>query len=276
MFDAMPLLESRTPSLGRKAVSTAVVLHSLLFVALLVFSLLATVAPGDPPPVPGLFEFHRPLDLPQIVFDLTKSTGGREGMKRPARPRIQPPAAQPQAPRPVSDPVQPRQESATAPVVVPRIEKPNLEETREADRSLDPGGTDPTAGDAEIGPGTGESGDGSGTGEAGLGIGDGPPAWDPNAIAGEADAGIEPPVLIHRVEPAYPAIARLGGIEGLVILEGVIAADGRIESLNLVKSILALDPAALSAVRQWVYTPARRGGVPVRVRVTIRVQFDLR
>ncbi len=80
---------------------------------------------------------------------------------------------------------------------------------------------------------------------------------------------------VRKVEPEYPSIARRAGIQGAVILEGVIGTDGRIESLTVIRSIPVLDRAALDAVKQWLYRPARMHGYLVRVRVTIRVEFRM-
>ena len=84
---------------------------------------------------------------------------------------------------------------------------------------------------------------------------------------------IEAPVLLKRVQPDYPHLAVLARREGDVILEGVIGLDGRIESIRVLHSVPLLDEAALHAVRQWVYTPARMSGRPVRVFLTIKITF---
>ena len=86
------------------------------------------------------------------------------------------------------------------------------------------------------------------------------------------------PVAISEIKPEYPPLARLRGIEGQVVLEAILAADGRIEpDITVVQSIPPLDAAAITAVRRWRFRPARdRDGVPVRVTLRVPVRFVLR
>ena len=87
-----------------------------------------------------------------------------------------------------------------------------------------------------------------------------------------------PPELVDRVLPQYPARARAQEIEGQVVLEVVLDRNGRIENdVRVVRSIPLLDDAAVTAVRQWRFRPARdRDGRPVRVLMEVPVRFVLR
>ena len=86
----------------------------------------------------------------------------------------------------------------------------------------------------------------------------------------------QPPFLITRFEPSYPEAARQHHLVGMVILQAIIGASGRVEELHVVKSAGALlDAAALSAVERWVYRPAMLNGRPVRVRLGVTVDFAL-
>jgi protein TonB len=85
----------------------------------------------------------------------------------------------------------------------------------------------------------------------------------------------EMPRKIHDVAPAYPVIARTAGVEGVVIIEAVIAVDGTVRDARVLRSVPLLDHAALDAVKQWRYAPTRLGGVAVPVIVTVTVQFRL-
>ncbi|MFY0582972.1 energy transducer TonB [Cystobacter fuscus] len=87
------------------------------------------------------------------------------------------------------------------------------------------------------------------------------------------------PRVLQQVKPQYPRSARNDGIEGLVLVRVIIGVDGRIEpgSTRVVRSVPALDEAAVSAVSQWRFAPALgRQGRPVRVIVEIPVQFSLK
>ncbi|MEW5900093.1 MAG: energy transducer TonB, partial [Acidobacteriota bacterium] len=66
---------------------------------------------------------------------------------------------------------------------------------------------------------------------------------------------IEPPKLIKKVEPVYPEEARKAGIEGVVIVQARTDISGRIKDVMVLRSIPALNKAAIDAVRQWVYEP---------------------
>ena len=66
---------------------------------------------------------------------------------------------------------------------------------------------------------------------------------------------------------------------GVVLVRAILGVDGRVEAqtLKVLRSIPALDEAAMEAVRQWRFTPAiGRGGHPVRVMFDVPVQFSLR
>jgi protein TonB len=99
-----------------------------------------------------------------------------------------------------------------------------------------------------------------------------PPPVAPIRVGGKI---VEPRKLRH-VDPDYPMLARDARIRGVVILEAIIGADGRVNSVKVLRSVPLLDEAAIKAVRQWVYTPTLLGGVPVPVIMNITLQFSLR
>ena len=88
-------------------------------------------------------------------------------------------------------------------------------------------------------------------------------------------SGIREPVKIVNVEPIYPALAQSARVQGVVILEVVIGVSGRVESVQVLKSIPLLDAAALAAVRQWQYRPAMLNESPIPVVMTVTVKFTL-
>ena len=73
----------------------------------------------------------------------------------------------------------------------------------------------------------------------------------------------------------YPSEAALAGVQGIVILQATIGATGLIADVEVLRSIPLLDEAAVTAVRQWVYTPTLLNGVPVPVVLTVTVSFAL-
>jgi len=90
-------------------------------------------------------------------------------------------------------------------------------------------------------------------------------------------AGREPSALV-RVPPVYPPGARARGVQGRVVVEFTIGADGRVADPQVVEATPrgVFEGAALDAVRQWRFAPRVRGleAEPARARQTI--QFVLR
>ena len=104
-----------------------------------------------------------------------------------------------------------------------------------------------------------------------------PPA-PPQARAPEPvrpGGNVKYPTKVHHVAPIYPRMAQHSRVEGLVILEAVIAADGRVQDVSVLRSQPLLDQAAVDAVRQWRFTPTLLNGVPVPVIMTVTVNFEL-
>jgi protein TonB len=85
---------------------------------------------------------------------------------------------------------------------------------------------------------------------------------------------VEPPKLIHRVDPVYPAPARQARVQGVVVMDAAIRTNGSVDRLHVTSGNLLLNQAALDAVKQWKYTPARLNGEPVEVTTTITVTFS--
>ncbi len=79
--------------------------------------------------------------------------------------------------------------------------------------------------------------------------------------------------LLNRVEPVYPHIAVLTGVQGQVKLHAIIARDGRIISLNVTSGHPLLARAAEDAVSQWRYRPYILNGEAVEVETFITVNF---
>jgi len=101
-----------------------------------------------------------------------------------------------------------------------------------------------------------------------------PPA-PPPAGPVRLHSGIEAPQKIADKAPVYPAIATAARIEGLVILEATIDEAGQVVDLKVLRSVPMLEAAAIDAVKQWRYRPARLNGMPIPVIVTVTVRFAL-
>lgn len=86
-------------------------------------------------------------------------------------------------------------------------------------------------------------------------------------------AAVTPPTKIKDVQPVYPAIARAANVEGTVLLTVEVDKNGKVSDAKVIRSSPLLDKAALDAVRQWEYTPMRKGNVAVPTTMTVRVNF---
>ena len=111
----------------------------------------------------------------------------------------------------------------------------------------------------------------------GAGLVEPPPAPSPTPQAPVPVGGeVRQPQRVHYVAPVYPPIAQAARVQGMVIIEAIIGADGRVQDARVLRSRPMLDEAALAAVRQWTYTPTLLNGVPVPVIMTVTVHFTLR
>ena len=88
-------------------------------------------------------------------------------------------------------------------------------------------------------------------------------------------AGVTSGLLVRKVNPVYPPLARQARISGTVVLRAVISKDGSIENLSLVSGHPMLAPAAIDAVKQWKYKPYLLNGEPVEVDTEVQVNFTL-
>jgi TonB family protein len=86
---------------------------------------------------------------------------------------------------------------------------------------------------------------------------------------------IEPPKIIKKVDPVYPEAARKLGVEGVVILQARTDIYGRVKDVMVLRSVPALNQAAIDAVKQWVYEPLVIEGKPREAVFTTTVQFSL-
>ncbi len=88
-------------------------------------------------------------------------------------------------------------------------------------------------------------------------------------------SGVTQGLVIHKVEPVYPPIARSARVQGTVILAAVIGKDGTIQNLHVVSGHPLLTGAAMDAVKQWRYRPYILNGDPVEVDTQVEVHFTL-
>jgi TonB family protein len=84
-----------------------------------------------------------------------------------------------------------------------------------------------------------------------------------------------PPILISRVEPVYPLLAKVEKVQGTVVLHILINKEGRVERIEVMSGDPKLVQAAVEAVRQWRYKPATIGGAVIAIDQNTNVVFQL-
>ena len=289
-----PHRTSRTAALPFAA-STA--LHAAMVVAIALIAALGVRG--------TVTEARTPVDLPRLVFLAIPGEGGGGGggglrqPQPPARAALtgksalrSPVRTDPPRPKKAEQPPEPAKRTEVksvpkpeeAPVVqpappVPPVEAPVASSpTDEQDRAgvLETPATEPSSQGRGNGGGAG-TGEGTGTGEgSGSGIGPG----EGGGTGGgpyRPGSGIAPPALLREVKPQYTEDARRRGVEGDVVLEIVVRADGTVGEVTVLQRLgSGLDQRAVDAVRQWRFAPARRFGTPVDVLVEVAVEFKLR
>jgi TonB family protein len=82
----------------------------------------------------------------------------------------------------------------------------------------------------------------------------------------------QPAVLILRKEPIHPD-GDLQGLGGTVLFQARVGLDGRLSNIRVTDGPAELVPAALEAVKQWVYRPAAMNGQPMEADTQIALKF---
>ena len=82
---------------------------------------------------------------------------------------------------------------------------------------------------------------------------------------------VRPPTKVKDVKPIYPDDAQQAHVQGVVILETRIAADGIVSDARVLRSVPKLNVAALEAVLAWKFKPA---GFPIQMTVTVNFTLD--
>src|SRR5215470_1409201 len=97
----------------------------------------------------------------------------------------------------------------------------------------------------------------------------------PVAPPARISQGVKGGRITHRVDPKYPAQALLRRIEGAVIVDAVIAKEGRLHDVKAVSGNAYLTQAAVDALKQWRYEPYTLNGEPVEMKTTVTMNFNL-
>jgi len=94
----------------------------------------------------------------------------------------------------------------------------------------------------------------------------------------ELGGDVVPPQPVYFPKPVYPPLAERQRVSGTVFLDVLVDENGAVRDVKVLRGVkpdFGLDAAAASAVRNWRYRPATKGGVRVKVRITQPVVFKL-
>ncbi len=192
-------------------------------------------------------------------------------MSRISLDNLPPPQSQneeaPPPPPPAADPTGPAARAGT-PIAVPDAElAPDVKDFANVD---------------EINRASAEGGSGEDNGSFASNIGEGVAISardeDPNIDvfqSVEVEPSYDEAGIARRVK--YPDMAKRNGIEGTVLVGALIGKDGRIEKIQVIESENEiLNAAAVTAVKETTFTPAKQNGQPVRVWTRVPITFKLR
>ena len=84
---------------------------------------------------------------------------------------------------------------------------------------------------------------------------------------------VVPGVLIFKVNPQYPSVARSARVQGTVVMHATIGTDGTVQQLRVVSGSPLLVNAAMDAVKKWRYRPYTLDGTPVEGETDITITF---
>jgi protein TonB len=92
---------------------------------------------------------------------------------------------------------------------------------------------------------------------------------EPVAVSEEAARAL----LIHTVNPSYPPEALAQKLHGTVVLQVVVARDGSVQDVKMVRGYFILAQAAIAAVKQWRFEPYTLNGRAAATQTAITINF---
>jgi protein TonB len=251
------------------------VTHAAIFLLVL----LITTRMPDPMPSP------RASDVPGSIIWIAGPVGGGGdggGNRAPEPPRraeapgrdrltvaARPPAALEPAPV-VAIPSEPRIDIPVLPTAAGLTEMPGIVAPAPTNALALGSGSGRSAGDRRHG------GLGDGAGE---GLNDGLQRGSGGRFPTPGTNGVSEPRLIREIKPLYSNAALQARIQGMVLMQAVVLADGSVGDVWITRSLdrsFGLDQEAVRTVRQWRFAPAMQRGKPVTVVVPIEMQFTIR
>ena len=251
MFETSVVLAQTRPARRVGVLTVSLVAHSVAIVGAVALSVASTDFPKEAPQESAVF---LPVAPPP---PLGNPNGGA-----PPKPAVTPPAQRPESPSPPTQ--------ITAPPAVPD-DVPVVEGPPSADATTTGPGTGTVAGPIGV-----PWGDPNGVGDP-----DAPPSTSTapppaTTIYTPGVGGVVAPVLIRRVDPAYPEVLRPTRLSANVVVRCVIDKNGQVRDPEVVLAALpAFNEAVLKAVKQWRYRPGSLHGNAVETYLEVKVHFSV-
>ncbi len=85
-----------------------------------------------------------------------------------------------------------------------------------------------------------------------------------------------PPMVVKRVEPVYPELARKAGLQSKVVVKALVDKRGQVKKVVPIQGHEIFHEAAVQAIMQWVFKPALQQNEAVAVWVAIPLNFVLK
>jgi TonB family protein len=91
--------------------------------------------------------------------------------------------------------------------------------------------------------------------------------------------GVRAPTVVSQVKPDYTPQAQTARIQGAVLMNVVVLADGAVGTVAVERSLdtmFGLDEQAVKAMKRWTFKPGTKDGKAVAVRVHVEMTFTLK
>jgi len=96
------------------------------------------------------------------------------------------------------------------------------------------------------------------------------------AVVAKVGGPVHAPAIRFSPDPSYNAVARAFRFEGRVVLSGVVDTDGWMKQIQIVSPVgLGLDERGIAAAETWRFDPATKDEKPIRVRISIEINFHI-
>jgi TonB family protein len=100
--------------------------------------------------------------------------------------------------------------------------------------------------------------------------------WERYTYAGEEFSVESKAIIVFKPEPAFTEEARHHNVTGVVRLRVVLAAEGRVRDISVIKGLPdGLTEKAINAARHMLFLPAQLGGRAVSMYATLEYHFNI-